>query len=106
MDREIRPDAVSRAVVEIEAGAPKRAARQRIDLGPIGSRRKDCASDRDVTFQHTGEPVAHERARPPDGDRAGDIGRAVFVLRAAVDEKNAALDFPIGLFADPVVRDR
>ena len=66
---------------------------------------KDGAGDRDVTFQHTGEPVTHERARPPDRDRAGDVGRAVFVLRAAVDEKDAALDFPIGVFADPIVRD-
>ena len=45
-------------------------------------------------------------ARPSDSDRAGDVGRAVFVLRAAVDEENAAIDFPIGLFADPIVRDR
>ena len=97
---------MSRAVVEIEPRPPKRGARQSVDLGAVRSRRKDGAGDRDMTFQHAGEPVAHERAWPPDGDRAGDVGRAVFILRAAVDEKNAALDLPIGFFADPIVGDR
>ena len=91
-------------MIEIEARSPKRGAGQRVDLSAIGSRRKDGAGDRDVTFQHTGEPVAHKRARPSDGDRAGDVGRAILILRAAVDEKDAALDCPIGLFADPIVR--
>ena len=86
-------------------GSPKRRARQRVDLSAVRSRRKDGAGDRDMAFEHAGETVAHERARTPDGDRAGDVGRAVFVLRAAVDEENAALDFPIGFFADPIMRD-
>ena len=106
VDREIRPDAVSRAMVEIEARSPKRGARQRVDLRAVRSRREDRAGDGDVALQHAREAVTHERARPSDSDRARDVGRAVFVLRAAVDEENAAIDFPVGLFADPIMRDR
>ena len=83
---------MSGAVVEIKPGPPKRHARQRVDLGPGRSRRKDGAGDRDVALQHPGEAVAHQARRPSDGDRAGDVGRAVLILRAAVDEKNAPLD--------------
>ena len=96
---------MSRAVVEIEPGAPQRRARQRVDLRAVRSRRKDRAGDRDVAFQHAREAVAHQRGRPPDRDRARDVGRAVLVLRAAVDEKDAALDFAVGRLADPVMRD-
>ena len=106
VDREIRPDAVARAMIEVEARSPKRGARQRVDLGAVRSGREDGARDRDMAFEHAGEAVAHERARPPDGDRARDVGRAVLVLRAAVDEKDAAPDFPVGRFADPIVGDR
>src|SRR4029077_19218265 len=96
MDREVRPTAVSRAMVEVEPGAPERHARERVDLGPGRSRRKHGASDGDMALQDPGEAVAHQAGRPPDRDRTGDVGRAVFVLRAAVDEKNAALDLAVG----------
>ena len=75
-------------------------------LGQVITPHGDNAGDRNVSFQHAGEPVAHERTRPPDGDRAGDVSRAVLVLRATVDQKNAALDCPIGPFADPIVGNR
>ena len=97
---------MSRAVVEIESGAPERGARQRVDLRAVRSRREDGAGDGDVAFEHPGEAVAHERARPADGDRAGDVGRAVLILRAAVDEENAAPDPAVRVFADPIMGNR
>ncbi len=85
--RQVAADAVAGAVVEVEPGLPQRHARQRIELGAAGAFRKHRDGDGDMALQHAGEAVAHLVARRADGDGAGDVGGAVLVLRAGIDQE-------------------
>ena len=40
-----------------------------------------------MAAEHAGEAVAHFRARRADRDGAGDVGGAVLVLRAGIDQQ-------------------
>ena len=62
MHREIAADAVTGAVLEIEAGLPEILPGQRIELRAGGAIGKHRARDRDMAAEHPGEPVAHQRA--------------------------------------------
>src|SRR6185312_10006290 len=62
---------------------------------------------RDMALEHAGEAVAHLGARLADGDRAGDVGRAVEVLRARVEEVEVSRLEPLfGLRAGAIMHDR
>ena len=107
MDRKIAADAVAGAVLEIEPGLPQELPRQRVELRAGGAVRKHRARDRDVAAQHAGKAVAHFRRRLADRDGAGDVGGAVFVLRAGIDQQEiAGRDPPVALAGDAVVHDR
>ena len=89
--REIAADAVAGAVVEIEPGLPERLAR---------ASASSCAPD--VPFGNTARAMAmwpfstrvkRSRISPlgsADRDRAGDVGGAVLVLRAGIEEEQLA----------------
>ena len=59
--------------------------------------------DGDVAAQHAREAVAHLVGRRADGDGAGDVGGAVQILAAAVDEQQRALFDAANLVADRLV---
>ena len=101
---EIGADAMPRAVVEIEPGAPQRQPRQRVDLRAGRALRKHRAGDRDMAFEHAGEAVAHLVGGRPDREGARDVGRAVFILAAGIDEEDAFDDSRIALFRHAIVR--
>ena len=93
MHREERADAVAGAMVEIEAGLPERTAREGIDAGAGDALREDGRRDRDMALQHARETVAHLLGRRADGYCAGDIGRAVLILRAGMTRKMPGVIF-------------
>ncbi len=90
MHREVAADAVAGAVIEIDAGLPQELPRQRVDLRAGGAVGKYRARDRDMAAQHAGEAVAHFRGGFADRDGAGDVGGAVFILRAGIDQQEIA----------------
>ena len=93
--RQERADAVAGAVVVVEAGLPERGAREAVELRAGRADRKARGGDGDVALEHAGEAVAHLRRRRADGDGAGDVGGAVAVLAAGIDEvERAGLEPP------------
>src|SRR5262245_52120617 len=59
-----------------------------------------------MALEHAGEALAHLRRRLADRDSAGDVGGAVLILRAGIDQDQLArLDRPIGLAGDAIVHD-
>ena len=106
MHRQIAADAVAGAVLEIDAGLPQELPRQRIELRAGGAVGKHRARDRDMAAQHAGEAVAHFRRWFADRDGAGDVGGAVLILRAGIDQQEiAGRDPPVGLAGDAVMHD-
>ena len=92
------------AVIEIEAVAPEKLPRQRIELCAVGAVGKYRAGDRDVALEHQGEILAHVRARRADRDGAGDIGGAVLVLAAGIDQKQfVGPDPSVGSHGDAIM---
>ena len=83
------------AMVEIQPGLPKRHSRQSVDLRAGRSLGKYRARDRDMALENPREPIAHQARGSAHNDRAGDVRRSVFILRAAVDEKDSPLDPPV-----------
>ena len=106
MHREIAADAVPGAVLEIEAGLPEILSRQAVELRAGGAVGKYRPRDRDMTAQHAGETVAHFFDGFADRDGAGDVGGAVFILRAGIDQQEiAGRDPPVAPAGDAVVHD-
>ena len=106
MHRQIAADAVAGAVLEIDSGLPQELPRQRVELRAGGAVGKHRARDRDMAAQHAGETVAHFRRWFADRDGAGDVGGAVLVLRAGIDQQQiAGRDPPVGLAGDAVMHD-
>ncbi len=95
------------AVLEIEAGLPQELPRKGIELRASGAVGKHRARNRDVATQHAGEAVAHFVGGIADRDRAGDVGGAVFILRAGIDQQEiAGRNPPVALAGDAVMHDR
>ena len=106
MHREIAADAVSGAVLEIEAGLPEILPRETVELRAGGAVGKHRAGNRDVPAKHAGETVAHFRRRLADRNRAGHVGGAVFILGAGIDQQQiAGRNAPVALAGDAVVHD-
>ena len=106
MHRQVAADAMAGAVIEIDAGLPQELPRQGVELRTGGAVGKYRARDRDMAAQHAGEAVAHFRRRLADRDGAGDVGGAVLILRAGIDQQEiAGRDPPVGLAGDAVMHD-
>ena len=104
--RQIAADAVAGAVIEVEAVRPQRLPRERIELRAGDAFGKHRARDGDVALQHQREALAHFGSRLADRDGAGDVGGAVLVLAAGVDQEQfAGLDGAVGRAGDPVMHD-
>ena len=107
MHAEIAADPVPGAVVVIEPLLPQGTTRERVELRPGRALREARQSERDVALQHAGEAVAHLVARLADRDRAGNVGRAVEILRAGIEEiEVAGLKAPLGLRHRAIMHDR
>src|SRR4029078_12264390 len=94
MHRGIAADAMPGAVLEIEAGSPEILPRQAVELRAGGAVGKYRATNRDVPAQHAGEADSHFVRRFADRDGAGDVGGAVFILRAGIDQQQVAARNP------------
>src|SRR5216684_2064926 len=106
MDGEIAADAVAGAVVVVEPDLPQRAARQRVELRAGGALGEAAGGERDVALEHAGEAVAHLRRRLADRHRARDVGGAVEILRAGIDEiERARLEPALALGRGAVMHD-
>ena len=96
--REVAADAVAGAVIEIEPGAPEILPRQRIELRAGRAVRKHRARDGDMALEHQREIPPHLGGRHAHRDRARDVGGAVLVLAAGIEQiklvrRNAAIGF-------------
>ena len=109
MHRQIAADAVPGAVIVIEPDLPQRAPRERIEM-----RTADALAETPAWRSRYGPSSRASRARASrrrlgraGPDRAGDIGRAVGILRAGVDQIDLVRpDRPVALLGDAVVDDR
>ena len=59
VDGEVGADAVSGAVVVVEAGLPQVIAGEGVELRAGGAGREACGGERDMALQHAREAVAH-----------------------------------------------
>ena len=104
--RQKAADAVARAMVEVEAGLPQRVAGERVDLRAARAFGKPRRGDGDVALEHQREMAAHLGCRRPDRHRAGDVGGAVDILRAGIDQiERIRLQRPVGVGGDAIVDD-
>ena len=78
------------AVVVVDPRPPERHPRHRVDVAPGQPRRPGEPAHGDQPLQHQRERPDRLRRHRPDRDGAGDVGGAVEVLRAAVDEQELA----------------
>ncbi len=86
MHREIAADPMPGAVIEIEPGRPQRPAREGVEVlaaRPLGEPRR---GDGDVALEHESVMAAHLGRGRADGDGARDVGGAVGILAAGIDE--------------------
>ena len=98
MDREESADPVAGAMSIIDPRLPQRAPREAVELRPARSLGKQRRGDRDMTLEHPREAVAHFVGWFADSQRAGDIGRAVLILPARIDQiERVELNWPVGL---------
>ena len=102
MHREIGADAMAGAVGVVGAGLPERDARQRIEIAAARALRETRRADGDHALQNQREePLLLLRHRA-DRNRAGDIGRAVDILRAGIDQEQlAGLQQPVASPSSP-----
>src|SRR5262249_19685963 len=105
--REIAADAVAGAVVEVESLRPQELPSKGVELGAGRTLGKDRARNCDMALEHAGEAVAHLGSRLADRDGAGNVGGAVLVLAAGVDQKQLARrNDAIALGRDAIMDDR
>ncbi len=107
VNREIGADTVAGTMRIIDPVGPQILPRQNVELAaarPLGEARH---RERDMAFEHLREAAAHFGGRRADRDRACDVGRAVGILAARVDEiERARLDRAVGRLVDLVMRQR
>ena len=88
MHRQIAADPVTRPVVVVEAGLPQRAPGEGIQMHAADALWKHQRGDGDVTLHHPRRPLPQvaRRIAGTGPDCAGDVGRAVQVLSAGIDQ--------------------
>src|ERR1019366_7771249 len=65
---------------------------------------KNRAGDRDMALQHAGKAVPHFGGWLADREGARDVGRAILVLAAGIDQEYPFADLRVGLDRHPVMR--
>ena len=107
VDREVAADAVAGAVIVVEPRVPERRAGEGVELGARRPLREAGHRERDVAPEDTREPIPLLRRRRADRDGPRDVGGAVEVLRARVDQvQHARLEPAVGARRRAVVDDR
>src|SRR5262249_47786179 len=92
---------------EVEAFRPQELPRKGVELGAGRAFGKDRARNRDMALEHAGEAVAHLGSRLADRDGAGNVGGAVLVLAAGVDQQQLTRrNDAIALGRDAIMDDR
>src|ERR1700730_2653831 len=91
-------------VVEIETGPPQRNSRERIYLRACGALGKNRAGNGDMALEDTGEAVAHQSGWLAHRESAGDIGCAVLILAARINQKYPLADLRVGLDGHTIMR--
>ena len=95
------------AVVVIEPDLPQCAPGETIELGAGGAFREAGGRERDMPLQDPSEILAHLGRRFADRNRPGDVGRAVKVLRAGIEQvERAGFEDFLGFRARSVMHDR
>ena len=90
----------------IQAGLPQGSAGHAVQLCASGAFGEDSAGQSDMAFQHTREAVLHLGGGSPrsDPDRAGNIGCAIQILPAAIDQIDAiGFNAAVGAFIDLIM---
>ena len=94
------------AVVEIQSVPPQKLPRQWIELRAGNAVGKHRARDRDMTLENKRKVPSHVGARRADRDRAGNVGGAILVLAAGIDQEQfAGCNAPVGPPGDAVMHD-
>jgi hypothetical protein len=75
----------------VEPAFHKRGAGESVDVQPRVPGGKAQHRNADHALQHEREALAHLVGRRADGDGAGDVGGAVLILRAGIDQKELAV---------------
>src|SRR3954447_16612053 len=106
MDREEAADAVPGAVRIIEPRFPQRPTGEAVELTSARALGEDGGGNRDMALEHAGEAVAHLVGRLADRHGAGDVGGAVDILAARIDQvERSGLELAVGLLARLVMDD-
>lgn len=106
MDAEIRPDTVPRTVGIIQAIGPKELARQNIQMRTRGAFGEARCGKRDMAFQDQCVSALVLVCRFADEQRAGDVGRAIQILRAGIHQVERILFYRrVGRVGDAVMHD-
>ena len=107
VDGEEAADAMAGAVGVIEPRFPQRPPGEAVELRSARALGEDRGGDRDMALEHAGEAVAHFLGRLADRHGAGDVGGAVDILAARIDQiERAGLELAVGLLARLVMDDR
>ena len=90
MHAEVAANAVSCAVSEIHTFLPHGIAGGKIEHQALCALREAGARQSDVTFQHEGVGFALFVGERTEGNGAGDVGRAAYIMRTAVEQQETA----------------
>ena len=94
-------------MVEILPGQPQRIARQPVQIAPRQPLGPAHPRNGDHALQHPGEGLPRCRTRVAHRHGAGDVGRAVQILRPAIhQQQRVGPHRPVALPRHPVVHDR
>ena len=90
------PDAMAGAMRVIQTHCPHGRTRQRINLLAGCASWEPRQRNGNMCAQHSGKGIAHAGIRRAYGNSAGDIGRAVIVMRPGINQQQAVLQqFPV-----------
>ena len=95
------------AVGKIEPVLPQRCAGYRVDIAPARTRREAQHRNADHALQHQRIVLAHLVGRSTHGYGAGDVGGAVLILPAGIDQEQLAIaEHAVGGTRNAVMHDR
>src|SRR5690606_25679447 len=106
VDRKEAADAMAGAMGVIEPDLPQILPGEAVELRAARALREAGGGDRDVALEDAGEAVLHLGRRRTHRDGAGDVGRAVRILAARIDQiERIHLDLAVRLRAHAVMDD-